>query len=184
MSILYYLAGAIELAAGRKLYWFFIAVAGMIAGIVLSGIFFDAENLTWQIIFAVIGAALGAILAVALQKVAIGIVGFLTGALGAAVLWRMLGLPEEGKMLLIPLILGGIVAAVLVIVAFEYGLIILTSWGGASLISGELATTIQAHNTAIWAGPAVFLALLLAGVVIQSVALAGERKKEKVESAV
>ena len=41
-------------------------------------------------------------------------------------------------MLLLPFILGGIIAAVLVVLAFEYGLIILTSWGGATLISREL----------------------------------------------
>ena len=180
ISILYYLAGAILLIAGRKLYWFFIAVAGMIAGIALSSIFLDAENLTWRIIFAVLGAALGAILAVAIQKIAIGIVGFVAGALGATLLWRMLELPQEGRMLLIPIILGGILAAVLVLVAYEYGLIILSSWGGASLITQELEKT--ALLDIAWVGVAAFFALFITGVVIQVVGLTAEQKKERVKS--
>ena len=180
MSLLYYAVGAILLVSGRKLYWFFIAVAGMIAGIALSSLLLDAENLTWRIIFAVLGAALGAILAVAIQKIAIGIVGFVAGALGATLLWRMLELPQEGRMLLIPIILGGIVAAVLVLVAYEYGLIILSSWGGASLITQELEKT--ALLDIAWIGVAAFFALFLTGVVIQVVGLSAEQKKERVKS--
>lgn len=182
MSILYYFVGAVLLVAGRKLYWFFTAAVGMIAGILLSGILLDAENMTWRTIFAVVGAVLGAILAVALQKIAIGIVGFVAGGLGAIFLWRILELPEEGRMLLLPFILGGIIAAVLVILAFEYGLIILTSWGGATLISRELSATSQEIDFNGWVGAAVLFGLLLAGVVIQAVALTAERKKERADN--
>jgi len=177
--ILYYFIGVILLVAGRKLYWFFTAAAGMIAGIVLSGILLDAENLIWRIIFAVIGAALGAFLAVFLQKLAIGIVGFVAGGLGITLLWRMLELPQEGKMLLIPFLLGGVLAAILVIWAFEYGLIILTSWGGATIISNELMNTNKELDSTSWVGIAVFLGLLLAGVVIQAVVYTAERKNNQ-----
>ena len=180
MSILYYAVGAILLVAGRKLYWFFIAVAGMIAGIVLSNIFLDAENLTWRIIFAVLGAVLGAILAVAIQKIAIGIVGFVAGGLGATLLWRMLELPQEGRMLLIPFIVGGIVAAVLMLVIFDYSLIILTSWGGASLITQELEKTSLLDMA--WIGLAAFFALFIIGVVIQVIGLSSEHKKKRAKS--
>lgn len=180
MSILYSAVGAILLVAGRKLYWFFIAVAGMIAGIVLSNIFLDAENLTWRIVFAVLGAVLGAILAIALQKIAIAVVGFIAGGLGATLLWRLLDMPQEGRMLLIPFIAGGIIAAVLVLVAYEYGLIILTSWGGASLITQELEKTALLESA--WIGVAAFFGLLLIGVVIQAIGLSSEHKKKRAKS--
>jgi len=171
MSILYYFFGVILLIAGRKLYWFFSAVAGMVAGIYLGGVVLDAENQAWQIAFAAIGAILGAILAVGLQKLAIGIVGFIAGGYGATFLWQMVGLPD-GRIELLPFILGGIIAAVLVAVAFEYGLIALTSWAGATLISRELELT-------DWVGAAVFFGLIIAGVVIQAVSLVSDRKKER-----
>jgi hypothetical protein len=173
MSITYYLIGVILLIAGRKLYWFFSAVAGMIAGLYLGAVVLDASSQGWQIAFAVIGAILGAILAVGLQKLAIGLVGFVAGGYGALFLWQMLGLPD-GRIELLPFILGGILAAVLVAVVFEYGLIALTSWGGATLISREL-------DLSGWLGAAVFFGLIIAGVVIQAVSLVAERKRERLK---
>jgi len=175
MSILYYFFGVILLIAGRKLYWFFSAVAGMVAGIYLGGVVLDAQSQAWQIAFAAIGAILGAILAVGLQKLALGIVGFVAGGYGATFLWQMVGLPE-GRIELLPFILGGILAAILVAVAFEYGLIVLTSWAGATLISRELELT-------NWVGAAVFFGLIVAGVVIQAVSLVSDRKKERAKKA-
>ena len=174
MSIMYYLIGVILLVAGRKLYWFFSAVAGMIAGLYLGAVVLDAGSQGWQIAFAVIGAILGAILAVGLQKLAIGLVGFVAGGYGALFLWQMLGLPD-GRIELLPFILGGILAAVLVAVVFEYGLIALTSWGGATLISREL-------DLSGWLGAAVFFGLIIAGVVIQAVSLVAERKRERLQA--
>lgn len=176
MSILYYFLGVILLIAGRKMYWFFSAVAGMIAGIYLGGVVLDAESQGWQIAFAVIGAVLGAILAVGLQKLAIGIVGFIAGGYGSLFLWQTLGLPE-GRVEWVPFIVGGVIAAVLVALAFEYGLIALTSWAGSTLISREL-------DLSGWLGGAVFFGLIVAGVVIQAVALIAERKRERVKAPV
>jgi len=174
MSIMYYLIGVILLIAGRKLYWFFSAVAGMIAGLYLGAVVLDASSQGWQIAFAVIGAALGAILAVGLQKLAIGLVGFIAGGYGAMFLWQTLGLPD-GRIELLPFIVGGIVAAVLVALAFEYGLIALTSWGGATLISREL-------DLSGWLSAAAFFGLIIAGVVIQAVSLVAERKRERLKA--
>ena len=173
MSIVYYLVGVILLIAWRKLYWFFSAVAGMIAGIYLGAVVLDASSQGWQIAFAVIGAILGAMLAVGLQKLALGLVGFVAGGYGAIFLWQLLGLPDGGIEWL-PFILGGIIAAVLVALIFEYGLIALTSWAGATLISREL-------DLSGWLGAAVFFGLIVAGVVIQAVSLVAERKRERLK---
>jgi hypothetical protein len=172
MDILYYFLGVILLVAGRKLYWFFSAVAGMIGGIYLGGVVLDAESQGWQIAFAVIGAILGAMLAVGLQKIALAIVGFVAGGYGALFLWQTFGLPAEGKLELLPFILGGILASLLVVMAFEYGLIALTSWGGATLISRQL-------DLDGWVAAAVFFVLIIAGAVIQSVALVSDRKRQR-----
>ena len=171
MTILNFILGVILLVSGRKLYWFFTAVAGMLGGIYLSGVVLDAPSQGWQIAFAVIGAILGAILAVALQKLAIALAGFLAGGYGAIFLWQALGL-ADGKIEWVPFIIGGILGTVLVAIAFEYGLIALSAWAGATLISQQL-------DIGGWVGVAAFIGLLIAGVIIQAVGLVAERRKKQ-----
>jgi hypothetical protein len=173
MSILNYILGVILLMAGRKLYWFFTAAAGMVAGIYLGGVVLDAESQGWQIVFAVIGALLGAILAVGLQKLAIGLAGFIAAGYGTIYLWQTLGLPG-GNVEWLPFVIGGIVGSILVGLAFEYGLIALTAWAGAALISQQL-------DISGWVGAAAFFGLIIAGVVTQAVALVAERRRKRPE---
>ena len=168
MTILYLILGVVLLIAGRKLYWFFTAAVGMVGGIYLGGVVLEAQNEGWQIAFAVIGAILGAILAVALQKLAIAVAGFLAGGFGAIFLWQALGF-SSGNIEWVPFIIGGIIGTVLVAIAFEYGLIALTAWAGATLISQQL-------DIGGWVGVAAFTGLLIAGAVIQTVGLLSERK--------
>ena len=171
MEILYFLLGAILLVAGRKLYWLFSAVVGMVAGLYLGGVVLDAQSQGWQIAFAVIGAVLGALLAVGLQKLAIGLAGFVAGGYGAVYLWGAIGLPEGGVEWL-PFIIGGLLGSGLVVLVFEYGLIALSAWAGATLISQQLEI-----DGGI--GVAVFAALLIAGAVIQMVSLVAERRRQR-----
>ena len=118
MDILYFILGVILLVAGRKLYWFFSAVAGMVAGLYIGGVVLDAQSQAWQIAFAVIGAILGAMLAVGLQKLAIGIAGFAAGGYGAVFLWQTLGLPG-GSVEWVSFIVGGVIGSLLGGGAFE-----------------------------------------------------------------
>ena len=169
MDILYFILGVILLVAGRKLYWLFSAVAGMVAGLYIGGVVLDAQSQAWQIAFAVIGAILGAMLAVGLQKLAIGIAGFAAGGYGAVFLWQTLGMPG-GSVEWVIFVIGGVIGSLLVGVAFEYALIGLTAWGGATLIGRQL-------DLDGWVGAAAFFGMLLAGIVIQGVALVADRRR-------
>jgi len=129
----------------------------------------DVQNQIWQIVFAVIGAILGALLAVGLQKLAIAVAGFIGGGYGAVFLWQTIGL-QSGNIEWVPFILGGVIGTILVVVVFEYALIGLSAWAGATLIGQQI-------DLAGWVGVAAFIGMIIAGVVIQSVTMVADRKK-------
>jgi hypothetical protein len=174
MNILYFILGCVLLIAGRKLYWLLSAVAGMIAGIFLGNLLFNAQNQAWQIVIAIIGAVVGAALAVGLQKLAIAAAGFLAGGYGALFLWQTIGLPT-GNIGWVPFIIGGVLGTILVVIAFEYALIAISAWAGATLVGQQL-------NLGGWIGVVAFAGLILAGVVIQSVTLVSDRHRAPKQS--
>jgi hypothetical protein len=176
MNILFFFLGIILLVSGRKLYWFFSAVAGMVAGLYIGGVVLDAQSVGWKIAFAVIGAIVGAILAVGLQKVAIGLAGFVAGGYGAIFLWHTLA-STASNLDWIPFIIGGVIGAILVGLVFEYALIGLSTWAGATLIGMQL-------NLTGWVGVAAFFGLIIAGVMIQAVSMLADRKKTPANKAI
>ena len=172
MSIMMIVLGIVLLTAGRKLYWLFTAVAGMVAGIYLGGVLFNAEGAGqfWMILIAILGAVVGAILAVALQKMAIALAGFLAGGYGAVYLWQLLNV-DIGIVEWVLFVIGGLVGVGLVLGLFEFALIGLTSWAGATLIG-------QQFNMHGWFGTLVFLGLIFLGVIIQAATMSADKKRQ------
>lgn len=129
------LAGIVLLLMGRQLFWFFVGAIGFIAGIA------------------------GALLAVAVQKIAIGLAGFVAGGYGLVWLVSTLNLVGE-RWLWVAFIVGGIVGVILIASLFDPALIALSSMTGATLI-------VEAIDPRPLIALAIFLVLLLMGIVIQ-----------------
>ena len=77
---------------GRKLFWFFVGTLGFVVGAEAATTLFP-HNPEWELIAGLILGLLGILMALFLQKVAIGVGGFLAGGyLGMIVLfagcWR------------------------------------------------------------------------------------------------
>ena len=108
-----------------------------------------------------------AFLAIFLQSVAIGVAGFLAGGYILSVLAGMIG-PNQGAFSWLVYLVGGIIGVLLVIFLFDWALITLSSLAGASLIT-------QALLLPSGLGGAVFLALVISGVVIQGSTMQWER---------
>jgi hypothetical protein len=118
---------------GRKLFWFFVGVAGFLAGWYLAHEYLPPEQGTLVVVTAVAAGLIGILLALLLQKVAVLVGGFLAG--GYALLTLAPGLGPLGAVHpAIPFILGGILGAILMRFVFDTGLIILSSLAGAALI--------------------------------------------------
>jgi len=144
------------LVAGRRLFWLFVAAAGFFTGVELTTRFFHgAEGLS--IVVGIVVGILFAILAMALQRIAIGIAGFLLGGGAFLSLATSFGI-ARGEWIIY--IVGGVIGVVLLSMFFDWALIGISSFAGASMLVRTLALEKPVAGLA-------FLVLLLAGLAIQ-----------------
>jgi len=166
--------GIALLILGRKAFWLFVGGVGFVLGMMVATRVVQVEPLWIVLGIALVAGLLGALLALYLQQIAVGVAGFLVGGYLALNLVRTLGWDLQRLLpapygLWLAFVVGGILCAVLVGALFEWALIILSSITGASLIT----QAVQVHP-----GTSVLLFAVLAatGIVIQAILLRQERK--------
>jgi len=160
--------GAALLVSGRKLFWLFVAAGGFIAGIQFADRFLRGPE--WLTLF--IGIAFGivfALLAVFLKSFAIGLAGFVLGGAILSGLAGSLGLNDGGTNWIL-FIIGGVLGIIFVSLLFDWALIGLSSFAGASLL-------VQSFNLKNPASGLAFLALIILGVVIQTSSMRKDKRK-------
>lgn len=129
------LAGLIILLFGRQLFWLFVGIVGFIISFELATQYFAAQEEWMVLLIALVIGLLGALLAVFLQYAAVGVAGFLAGGYAVYALANNLDLLNQEQLLLWLLALvGGIIGAVLVLLLFDWALIILSASTGATLL--------------------------------------------------
>lgn len=152
--------GILLLILGRKLFWLFVGVVGFIAGMNLAPQFMQGQPDWLILVIAIIAGVIGAVLAIVLQRLAIGLAGFLAGGYIAVGLLEMFGV-QVGQLGWLPFVVGGIIGGILMFILFDWALIILSSFAGATLI-------IQSLTIAQPASTIVFIVLILVGILIQA----------------
>jgi uncharacterized membrane protein YeaQ/YmgE (transglycosylase-associated protein family) len=165
-AIVSLLLGIVLLLLGRRLFWFFVGAAGFLVGMEIAKQFVAGPQGT-NLVIAIVAGILGAVIAIFLRKVAIAIAGFVIGGYIAVELLResalfptaLVGI--HGTAFSVPYIIGGIIGAVLLFVLFDWGLIVLSSLSGASLIVHSI--TFQRH-----ALPLLFAVLVVVGILVQA----------------
>lgn len=121
---------------GRRLFWFFVAAAGFFAGVELTTRFWNGPE--WLVILAGIGLGiLFALLAKAIKSFAIGLAGFLLGGSTLLALAATFGF-DRGPMVWVLFIVGGILGVSLLSAFFDWSLIGISSFAGASMIVQSL----------------------------------------------
>ena len=159
MSIFYFVSGVALLILGRKLFWLFAAVIGFLFGMSIAQQLLPGQSQTVMLLVALIIGVLGAVLAITVQKIAIGLMGFIAGGYLVYLIIPALSI-NLGTFLWLAVIIGGIIGAVLASTMFDWALILLSSGVGASVITN--------HLTLPQPFPLVLLgALFIIGVVIQ-----------------
>jgi hypothetical protein len=150
--------GALLLAAGRRLFWALIGVAGFLAGmwLALQLLGPEPEGVRWMI--AVLAGLIGIALARFFQRVAIGTAGFLIGGFAAVDLLN-LDLSGGRPGALVAFVVAGVLAAILAGWLFEVALIVFSSYLGATLVADAL----RLPETGLMLG-----VLFLVGVLVQS----------------
>ena len=163
INIINLLLGAVLLVAGRKLFWLFVGVIGFVTGLQLAARFWNGPEWTAIVIGIVVGIIF-ALLAVFIEALAIGAAGFLAGGFILTTFTNALGL-NNGFGFWIVYAIGGIIGLVLILLLFDWALIILSALAGASLIVQSFSA-----GAAGW----IFILLFIAGILIQAFTLQRE----------
>jgi hypothetical protein len=171
MSILNALVGSALLFFGRKVFWLFVAGAGFVAGMSLTSRLFHGPD--WLAIL--IGLSVGilaALLALVMQRFAIGLAGFFIGGyLAFQIVVQTLQL-EPGWVYWLAVGTGGMLGLILVNAVVDWALIALSALAGASLLT-------EAFPLRNGLGLLVFVVLVAFGTAFQARELRKDRHKSK-----
>jgi hypothetical protein len=158
-GIIALVAGALLLFYGKRLFWMAAALVAFLFGWQLFG------NLLGPGLSLILAGVLGIVfawLAIKFVKIAAYIIGFLAGAVALPFLVGIFGLEMSWFILAL---IGGAIGLILVAVAFDWGLILITAWAGASAITFGLQNWVSLSGTF---ATVVFLVLMIVGVFWQA----------------
>ena len=155
--------GAVILLFGRKLFWLFVAAVGFAAGVEIAPHLIHEPSPLLALTFALVLGFIGALLAIFLQKIAIAVVGFLAGGKLAGAIAATFFV-HYASYSGITFVIGGIIGAVLLLMVFDWALIVLSSVVGAHLIQSALVLP-QSGSTIL------FVALTAIGVIVQAASM-------------
>ncbi|MGN6548089.1 MAG: TM7S3/TM198-like domain-containing protein [Aureliella sp.] len=158
MPLLNAVLGGLLLLFGRSLYWVFVAIGGFLIGGQFAEVAL-ADQAQWvQLLAALAGGIVGALLAMLAQRVAFGIGGFFAGGYLATLLAR--SLHADGNEM-VWVLLGGFIGAVIAVLVMDWAIIVLSSMVGAGAIVAALA--LEPSVAAL-----IYVLLLVVGIVVQA----------------
>src|SRR6266516_2551111 len=154
------LIGAVILFFGRKLFWLCVAEIVFAAGVELAPHLVHEPSALLSLTIALLLGIIGALLAVFLQKIAIGVLGFLAGGklAGAIAAAFFVHYAQHSTIIFV---VGGIIGAILLLALFDWALIVVSSLIGAHLI--QSVVVLPATGSTI-----VFLGLAVVGIIVQA----------------
>lgn len=152
--------GIVLLLAGRRIFWLVVGVVGFLFAFDLARRVLGLDPAGLGLLLAILAGVLGVFLAIFLQKVAIGLAGFLVGGyFGLSLVGG--GAQSFTASDAVIFLVAGVIAAILAIWLFQGALILLSSLAGAALVSQSLPVGEGAAMLA-------FLLLLVLGVAVQA----------------
>jgi hypothetical protein len=154
------LIGVVILLFGRKLFWLCVAAVGFAAGVEIAPHLVHEPSPLMALIIALALGLIGALLALFLQKIAIAVLGFLAGGKLAGAIAAAF-LVHYAQHSTIIFVIGGIIGAILLLVLFDWALIIVSSLIGAHLIQSAIA--LPASGSTI-----VLIGLTVIGILVQA----------------
>jgi Domain of unknown function (DUF4203) len=160
MAPVHIVAGLILLILGRQLFWVFVAVLGFVVGMDLATQLLPGGGHLVVLAVALGAGVLGAVLARSFYSLAMAVAGFLAGGrIGIALLamWA----PSSAPVTWLVFAVAGAIGAVLLLIVFDWALIVLSSLLGAGLIVPQLPTSPQTSAL-------LLVALVIAGIAIQA----------------
>lgn len=137
------LVGMAALLLGRQIFWVFVGAVGFFVGLFVAPIWFS-QLPEWATLLAslAVGVVL-AMLAILIQKPMASIAGFFAmGSFVLGIVTLITGRPAFGAqadwLIWVVFIVGGLIGAIIVFVAFDWALIMFSSLVGANIIIDAL----------------------------------------------
>lgn len=151
------LVGLGLLTLGRALFWVFVGGAGFAAGLWLMQAFFPEQPQSAAFIAGAVGAVAGVVLAKFVKSIAVNVGGFLGGGVIGLGLARMIGpgIPDW-----IAFIVVGLLGMLIVRMAFDLALLLISSIAGAMLIVRNLPLSESLQTVAV-------VVVASAGILVQ-----------------
>lgn len=158
--LLIFAFGLALLLAGRRIFWLVLGVLGFLFGFDFATQVLGLDSRGLGLLIALLAGVVGVFVAVFIQRLAVGVAGFLVGGyLTLTVLGSEVTSLAASD--LVAFILGGIFAAFLAVWLFEAALILLSSVAGAALVSGM--ADLQPEGTSL-----AFFLLVVVGLAVQA----------------
>jgi hypothetical protein len=151
------------------LFWLFVGGVGFVFGINLATqILGPGQPEANILVFALVFGFIGAVAALVLQKLAVSAAGFIGGGIIAMNLVQVMNL-DLGSVL-VPFSVGGVLGLVLVAVLFDWALIAISSFAGATVIvqTVEMETAVSML---------LLVTLIIVGIAVQASQMRREGKK-------
>ncbi len=133
MNWLYIAAGVLLLFFGKKAFWMFVAIVGFVVGMEFAPQILSGQTESVYLTVSIIVGLLGALLAVLLQKFAVGLAGLVAGGYITYTLMQMAVL-DVGQYQWMVILAGALIGAVLAGTMFDWAMVLITSASGAVLI--------------------------------------------------
>jgi uncharacterized protein DUF4203 len=159
------LIGVVILFFGRKLFWLCVAAIGFAAGVELAPHLVQDPSALLSLTIALLLGIIGALLALFLQKIAIAVLGFLAGGklAGAIAAAFFVHYAQHST---IVFVIGGVIGAILLLVLFNWALIVVSSLIGAHLIVYQSTIALPQSGSII-----LFIGLAVVGILVQTASL-------------
>ncbi len=154
------IVGAVLALLGRKLFWLFVGGLGFMAGYSYAEAFIGQQPEYIVVLIAIVAGVAGAMLAIFLQGLAVGLAGFMAGGFIALEILRITQF-APGQFTWLVCFGGGILGTVLLVFVFDWALIILSTVIGGSLVVESLPMDPQFK---IWS----FLTVVVVGCAVQA----------------
>ena len=159
------LIGVVILFFGRKLFWLCVAAIGFAAGAELAPHLVHDPSALLSLTIALLLGIIGALLALFLQKIAIAVLGFLAGGklAGAIAAAFFVHYAQHSTIIFV---IGGVIGAILLLVLFDWALIVVSSLIGAHLIVYQSTIALPQSGSII-----LFIGLAVVGILVQAASL-------------
>ncbi len=154
------LIGVVILFFGRKLFWLCVAAVGFALGAEIAPQLVNEPSSLLALLVALAFGVLGALLALFLQKIAIGVLGFLAGGKLASAIAAAFFV-HYAQYSTIIFVIGGIIGAILLLALFGWALIVVSSFIGAYLIQNAIVLPPTGSTL-------VFIGLAIVGIFVQA----------------